>query len=142
MSRYLGLDVGDERIGLAISDEGGHLAQPLEVMERLKGNSSFLRIRHIVEAYRVEYLVVGWPLLADGGEGKQTRSVSAYVRGLKEYCELPVILWDERSSTREADEIMHGNELGKRSQQKRRDAVAAAVILQQYLNQLAEETRE
>ncbi|MCE5258918.1 MAG: Holliday junction resolvase RuvX [Chloroflexi bacterium] len=140
MSSYLALDVGDERIGVALSDANGTLARPLEIILRSRGSSSFLRICKIINQYQVERIIVGWPLLLDGSEGKQTLSVSAYLRGLKTYTELPIVLWDERLSTREADDIMQANDLSKHAQKRRRDAVAAAVILQQYLDQLAEGT--
>jgi len=142
VSRYLALDVGDERIGLAISDADGRIARPLEVLPRVRGNASFMQICRIISQYNVQHIVVGWPLLSDGKEGKQTRSVAAYLRGLAQYTELPITRWDERFTTHEADEIMLGNAERKSTRQKRRDAVAAAVILQQYLNQLAEEPRE
>ncbi len=140
MSRYLALDVGDERIGAALSDANGILARPLEIIPRERGSSSFLRICKIINQYQVERIIVGWPLLLDGSGGKQTFSVSAYLRGLKAFTELPIVLWDERLSTQEADDIMQSNNLSKHSQKRRRDAVAAAVILQQYLDQIAEGT--
>lgn len=136
--RILALDVGDERIGLAASDEGGRIARPLEVIPRVRGNASFLHICRLIDELGIELLVAGWPLLPDGSEGAQVRSVQAYLRGLAVYTQLPVVQWDERLSTREADAIMQANPLGRRAQKKRRDAVAAAVILQQYLNHRAE----
>ncbi|MHB9033514.1 MAG: Holliday junction resolvase RuvX [Anaerolineae bacterium] len=138
MSRILALDIGDERIGLALSDETNKLARPLEVVLRSPGNASFTHILKVIEQNDVQYILVGWPLLQDGSEGKQTRSVEAYLRGLARYTSLPVTRWDERMSTVEANDIMHGNVHSRRAQKLRRDAVAAAVILQQFLNQLAE----
>lgn len=138
MSRILALDIGDERIGLAVSDEGMLIAQPLAVIPRSAGSSSFMRIVQLIEYYQVTMLLVGWPLLPDGSGGKQLRSVEAYLRGLREYTQIPICTWDERFSTVEADSIMRGNTAGTSARKKRRDAVAAAVILQQYLDQSAE----
>jgi len=134
MSRCLALDVGDERIGLAISDELGQLARPLEVVARKSGPASFEHIRDVVQAQKVELIVVGWPLLADGTEGAQVRSTAAYLRGLAKFVTIPLVCWDERSSTTEADAIMAEDGTSRRRARRNRDAVAAAVILQHYLD--------
>lgn len=148
--RCLALDIGEERIGVAISDEGGFLARPLEIIARKAGPSSFRRIAEVVAEFHVGVMVVGLPLLPDGSEGKQVRSTRAYLRGLARHVEVPVVLWDERSSTQQARAILSGAEgsvdLGDerrfRGPGKRRrrddDAVAAAVILQEYLNAQSE----
>jgi len=133
----LGLDVGDERIGIAIGDTEARLARPLTTLARPPGPSSFLRIAQMVKENQVELLVVGLPLLPDGTEGKQVRSTRAYVRGLKAHLPTPIVYQDERSTTRRAMEIMIENRASKRRRRRSRDAVAAAVILQQYLDDLS-----
>ena len=138
MSRCLALDVGDERIGLAISDEQERLARPLEVVARKPGPASFEHIRQVVQAQGVDLIVVGWPLLADGTEGAQVRSTAAYLRGLARFVTIPIVRWDERSSTTEADAIMAEDGTSRRRARRNRDAVAAAVILQHYLDETAE----
>ena len=132
--RHLGLDVGDERIGIAISDGGALLARPLEVVRRRPGPSSFSRIADIIAENEVGLVVVGLPLLPDGSEGEQVRSTRAYVRGLKKHIDVPIVCWDERDSTRRATEILIENQRSRRRRQRANDAVAAAVILQQYLD--------
>ncbi|MGC9360445.1 MAG: Holliday junction resolvase RuvX [Anaerolineae bacterium] len=142
--RYLALDVGDERIGVAVSDAGGLIARPLEVIRRVRGSASFERIMELIAAYRgttdVVAIVVGWPLLPDGSEGAQVRSTAAYIEGLRRYMgrlgfqDLPIIRYDERDSTARAQELVadsgrHRDDL---------DAVAAAVILEAFLNERAE----
>lgn len=134
MMRHLALDVGDERIGVAISDESGSLARPLEVIPRSPGPSSLLRVAELVDENQVESVIVGLPLLEDGSEGKQVRSTRAYVRGLGAYVGVPVVLWDERYSTRRAAEILKENRGRGRRARRPLDAVAAAVILQGYLD--------
>lgn len=141
MSRLLALDVGDERIGVAISDESATLARPLEVLERVSGPASFLRIADIVSRQGVVRIIVGLPLLEDGSRGKQVASTEAYVRGLAKHVEVPILMWDERYTTHEARELM-----GEAGQSRRKvtapvDAVAAAVILQDYISQQTEEAR-
>ncbi|MBN1400725.1 MAG: Holliday junction resolvase RuvX [Anaerolineae bacterium] len=132
--RYLCLDVGDERIGVAISDELGALARPLEVLRRASGPGSFQRLAELVHEYEVGMLVVGLPLLEDGTEGEQVRSTRAYVRGLRGHVDSPIVFWDERDSTKRAEEIMSINRRSRRRRQGGLDAVAAAVILQSYLD--------
>ena len=140
--RCLALDVGDERIGVAISDETGWLARPLETLRRVAGPSSFRRLGEIIRDHQVELVVVGWPLLEDGSEGSQVRSTRAYVDGLRRHIGVPVVYWDERYSSRRAEELVR-EATGPRRSGKRRghslDSVAAAVILQEYLDAQAME---
>lgn len=133
MTRLLALDVGDERIGVALSDERGELARPLMVIARRAGPASFRRIAALVEEHGVGRIVVGLPLLPDGREGRQVDSVRAYVRGLQRHVQAPIVLWDERDSTAEAREVMAANRPGARRPRGQDDAVAAAVILQRYI---------
>jgi putative Holliday junction resolvase len=148
--RCLALDVGDERIGVAMSDERGFLARPLEIIARRAGPASFCRVAALVAEYDVRLIVVGLPLLVDGSEGKQAHSARAYVRGLEGHIGVPVAFWDERLSTQQARAILgeiawpgHSEEehrsRGSRKRQRRADDdVAAAVILQEYLNAQSE----
>jgi putative holliday junction resolvase len=133
--RYLALDVGDERIGLAISDARGYLARPLEVIARRAGPSSFLRVAEIVAAQKVEQIIVGLPLLADGSEGKQVQSCRAYVQGLQKYVQIPISWYDERGTTRRAVEILAENDAKRKRRRQASDGVAAAVILQHFLDE-------
>jgi len=136
--RYMGLDVGDERIGVALSDETGLLATPLEIVRRVAGAASFLRLAEIIRERGVQRIVVGLPLLPDGSEGKQVASTQAYVRGLERHVTLPIDYWDERLTTQEARAIVHGDEDERPSRRARArgplDDIAAAIILQDYLD--------
>ena len=133
--RTLALDVGDERIGVAISDAGGHLARPLEVIARRAGPSSFVRISEITVAHGVEQIIIGLPLLADGSEGKQAQSCRAYAAGLQNHVRVPIVWYDERGTTRRATEILAENNASRRRRRQASDQVAAAVILQHYLDE-------
>ena len=135
--RHLALDVGEERIGVAISDAKGYLARPLEIISRRPGPSSFLRIAEIVARNKVGLIVVGLPLLPDGSEGRQVRSTRAYVRGLEAHVDVPCAYWDERDSTRRAIQILVDNRSRRRRRRRVTDAVAAAVILQEYLDDVS-----
>jgi putative Holliday junction resolvase len=132
--RYLALDVGEERIGIAISDETGLVARPLKTITREPGPGSFLKIADMVEEERIEAIIVGLPLLQDGSKGKQVGSTRAYVRGLEEHVDVPIEYWDERFSTNRAQEIVDENH-----SKHPLDAVAAAVILQEYLDRVDQE---
>ena len=132
MGRILGVDAGERRIGLALSDETRLLATPLRVLVRTQGLAPILdTLADIVEQEGVTRLVVGLPLNADGSLGRQAKRAQDFARVAEKVCHVPVTLWDERLSTREAEAIA-------RAQGKRRrgdlDAVAAAVILQDYLD--------
>ena len=137
--RHLALDVGDERIGVAISDERGYLARPLEVIPRRSGDASFRRLVEIIEERGVGQIVVGLPLLPDGSEGEQATSTRAYVCGLEAHTDRPIVYWDESYSTQRATEILIENRSGRRRRQRATDHVAAAVILQAYLDHCSRE---
>lgn len=130
--RYLGLDLGDRRIGVAISDQVGMIARPLEVFERTSRDNDFRHLQALVEAHQVDALVAGLPVNMDGTEGPQAAWVHDYSRDMAERLCLPLTLWDERLSTEEAKEIMRAQ--GKAPDKGWIDAVAAAVILQGFLD--------
>lgn len=136
--RVLALDVGDERIGIALSDEQGVLARPLTVIARRAGAGSFRHIAALLQEHGVGQVVVGLPLLPGGDEGRQAASARAYVRGLQGYVTAPIVLWDERDTTQEARAVMAANRRTARSRRRQEDAVAAAVILQRYLDERTE----
>jgi putative holliday junction resolvase len=135
--RVLGIDAGERRVGLALSDELQLLARPLLVLDRRGGTRAVLdRIREIAAREGVERIVVGWPLNADGSVGRQAKRAEAFAALTTKAVGLPVQLWDERLSTLEAEAVLRASG-GRRGARRRRgevDAVAAAVILQQFLD--------
>ncbi|MCG2767811.1 MAG: Holliday junction resolvase RuvX [Anaerolineae bacterium] len=130
--RVLALDVGDRRVGIAISDPIGMLARPLTVVKR--SGRDYQRIADLAKEHGVELIVAGYPRNMDGSEGEQARKVEAYLAGLEEHIDVPIELWDEQLSTFEAQRLMI--EAGRRARERREriDAAAAAVILQDYLD--------
>ena len=138
MSRILALDVGDERTGVAISDELGLLARPLEVILRRPGPGGFIRIAEIVREQEISAIVIGLPLLADGSEGKQAASSRAFARGLERYVTAPLVWRDETDTSRRALEILAAEGRTARRQAQLVDEVAAAVLLQGYLDEQTE----
>ncbi len=132
--RVLGLDFGEKRIGLAISDPLGATAQPLEVIDRQSLADDIDRIGEMAARRDTSKIVVGLPLNMDGSVGPQARRVRRFAARLRRELELEVVLWDERLSSAEAERaLLHADERRSRRSEVR-DAVAAAVVLQAYLD--------
>lgn len=131
--RVVALDVGEKRIGLAVSDPGGELATPHGVLQRRSKAEDFARLKHIFEELGAELVVVGLPVSLSGHEtlGPQARRVMRYAEALAATIDLPVTFFDESYSTVEAeDRLRQSGRKGKTPL----DAAAAAVILQNYLD--------
>ena len=136
--RVMALDVGGKRIGVAISDESGTIATPLGAVVRGRGDHA--ELRRLVAEWSVERLVIGLPTGLSGREGPQAADVRAYAGalatalGAEDRAALPIDFWDERLTTAIAERSLIASG-AKRAQRKERiDAVAAAVILQDYLD--------
>ncbi len=129
--RILGLDVGESRVGVAVSDAIGVTAQPLETVSR--DGETVERLAEIVREHHVERIVVGLPLLMDGSEGAQALLVREFVATLSEKIDLPVTLVDERLTTKQAEAVLVGGKLPRNEKREAADRIAAALILQQYL---------
>ncbi len=132
--RVLALDVGDKRIGVAISDLTQFLARSLKVIQRGSRQEDFAAVIRLLEEYEVERVVVGYPRSLDGTVGEQADKVEHYAAGLAKAIDVPVVLWDERFSTVSAERLMREAGLRGKKKRERIDAVAAAVILQDYLD--------
>jgi putative holliday junction resolvase len=137
--RSLALDVGDRRIGVAVSDESGQIATPLTVIRRSAKVDDFARIAELMRAQGAGTLVVGHPLNYDGSVGPQAQRIERYADALVsalqgEGIDVPMVLWDEYGSTQRAQNTMIAT--GRKAKQRRAriDAVAAAFILQDYLD--------
>ncbi|MBN1877856.1 MAG: Holliday junction resolvase RuvX [Anaerolineae bacterium] len=128
--RYLALDLGNT-IGVAVSTSG-MLARPVEVFPRTSRVADFQYIGALVIKYDAEALIIGLPLNMDGSEGQQAAWVRDYSAELAQTLSIPIHLWDERLSTEDAAGIMRTQ--GKLPDKNWIDAVAAAVILQGYLD--------
>ncbi len=134
MPRCLSLDVGERRIGVAVSDPSGIVARPLTTIQRSSRAADFQEILQIVEEHEVERVIVGLPLSLDGNEGPQARRTRRYSQALAETLSVPIEYWDERFSSARAAEILSEKGLRHRRARKAIDATAAAVILQSFLD--------
>lgn len=133
--RILALDLGERRIGVALSDPLRLVARPLKVIARSSKAKDFLAVGRLVAEHGVSLVLCGYPLSLDGTEGPQGRRIRRYVEQLAETLSVAVELWEESYSTVEADRIVASVKRLKPSERRRVvDAIAAAVILQSYLD--------
>ena len=129
--RYLAIDYGDKHVGLAICDAAETIASPLTVLHAPA--DPLERIEQIVREEKVEAVVVGLPLNMDDTEGPQARLVQKFAERLQEHLDIPVHFQDERLSSFSAEEKLAPAEFSRDKKRKRLDAIAAAVILEAFL---------
>lgn len=129
----MGIDYGDKRVGIALSDPLGITAQGYGTLENTGGKKLFEQIVTVVKEKQVSQIVVGLPKNMDNSQGFRSEATHAFVERLKTYTDVPVTLWDERLTTVEA----HGylNEMDIRGKRRKAvvDTVAACLILENYL---------
>ena len=135
MSRWLGLDIGEKRIGVAISDESKTLARPLLTITRASKKEDFARLATLCHEQQIDKIIAGLPKTLRNEEGPQARRVRRYADELQAALGLPIDFWDERFSSVDAEE-----RLAAASRKPRRkgdiDSAAAAIILQEYLDSM------
>ena len=132
MGRILGIDFGTVRIGLALSDPLGMTAQPLEVIERRRVEP-IARIIELIAEHEVQRIVVGQPLRLDGTKGPASEAIEQFVAQLAERTPVPIEMWDERLSTKQAEQVMIAGGARRKTRKGNVDKIAAAVILMSYL---------
>ena len=133
-SRLLGVDFGTVRIGLAISDPDRKIAFPLATYARGSREQDENYFRKLMGAEEIGQLVVGLPVHLNGHEGSKAIEARALGRWLKEVTGLPVVFWDERFITVEAEEHLWSAGLTHKRRKARRDRVAAQILLQSFLD--------
>jgi putative Holliday junction resolvase len=143
----LAVDYGRARIGLALADSEARIAQPLSTMERVNRNEDMRRLRELVREHGVKQIVVGLPLRLDGTRGEMAEEVERFAERLRKQIRVPVELVDERLTSWEAERLLEevqgrfihdeklagGRKPKKASAKMTVDAVAASVILKEYL---------
>lgn len=132
--RILALDVGNKRIGTALSDELNILAQPLYTIHRKGLERDIQEIVNIIKEKNVGTVVVGLPKNMDGTVGFQGEKTQKFAEILMQNIEVPLIMWDERLTTVSARRIMIENDVKQKDKKNLVDTVAAVVILENYLN--------
>ena len=129
--RYLAIDYGSKRIGLAVCDKTETITSPLGVIDTQK--QAMKKITDIIEAETIEAVVIGLPLNMDDSEGFQAKAVYKFAEELKQYIEIPIHFQDERLSTFAAEQKLLRTEYSRKQKKKRLDALAAAEILEAFL---------
>jgi len=134
--RSLGLDIGEKRTGVAISDPQGRFALPLTVISHSRQDAALNDIVELARQYDIGQIIVGLPYSLNGSLGQQAHKVKALAQRLSSLAGLDVELWDERLSTVAADRLLTEAGVKKAKKKQHRDAIAAAIVLQGFLDSL------
>jgi putative Holliday junction resolvase len=132
--RYLGLDVGDRRIGVALSDETGTLATGLPTLRRVGPRKDVRAVAELIRRHEAGEVVVGLPRRLDGGLGPQAQKVLAFMDDLRPSAKVPLVPWDERFTSAMAEQALMEGDVSRRDRKDLVDKVAAILILQNYLD--------
>lgn len=129
----MAIDYGEQRLGLAVSDELGLLARPLATILRVPKPQSLARIKDYITNLAIDRVVVGLPLRLDGTAGDAVTKVNKFIALLKANLPCPIVTWDERLTSFEAEERMREAGLRAPERKARIDQFAAMIILEDYL---------
>ena len=132
-SRILALDYGTKRIGVALSDELGWTAQPLETYERRTLDRDIAHIQDLVRIHEVGQVLLGLPLRLNGEQGPAVQAVQQFLEPLAVALPVPIVTWDERMTTKAAEELLIAADMSRKKRKGVVDRVAAAILLQSYL---------
>lgn len=137
MKRYLGLDIGDRTIGIAVSDSLGLTAQGVETIRRKSLEKDLARLGELMEQYETHSLVSGYPKNMNGTEGDRCEVVKAFLEKVKkQFPDVEIALWDERLSTVAATRSLLAGDVSRKKRKKVIDKMAAVFILQGYLDRI------
>lgn len=131
--RILALDVGKKRIGLAVSDELGITAQGLDTLERTRVRDDLERLKETAGRLGVSLLLVGRPMHMSGAESRQSEYTREFAERLGKHTSLPVVFWDERLTSMEAERLMREGGASLEQRKKAVDRMAAVLLLDSYL---------
>ena len=133
-TRVLGIDYGDVRMGIAVSDLMGWTAQGVETIHRKSLEQDLARIGELIREYAVDRIVLGFPKNMNNTVGPRGEMSQQFAETLKEQFGLPVTLWDERLSTMAAERMLVSADVSRKKRKQVIDKMAAAIILQNYLD--------
>lgn len=131
--RILGIDFGDKTIGLAISDALLITAQSFGSYRVVNEEEDKKYFKHLVKKYDIREIVIGLPLRMNGSSGIRAEKTKEFAHWVEKTLKLPVILWDERLTTKQAIKILHKQKIKGKAKKKLKDQVSAAIILSSYL---------
>lgn len=129
--RFLALDYGRKRVGLALSDPLGMIAQPVGYL--VQDQQTVDAVRALVEKHKVETLVLGYPRSLDGSPGPMAKEVEDFSLQLRGKFQIPIVFWDEQFTTAQAQRLLIESGVRRAKRKKVKDTVCAALILQGYL---------
>jgi putative Holliday junction resolvase len=132
--RYLGLDLGGRRIGVAVSDIDASLASPLETITVTGQNQALRRICDLAIEYEAAGIVIGLPLNMSGTASAGSKEVEEFAYKLRNLCPVPVHFEDERLSSRQAEAVLHSHGKKIKGNKDKIDRISAAIILQSFLD--------
>ena len=132
--RIVGLDYGEKRIGVAVCDELGMTARGIATIARKYWKKDIQQIEMLVREYKVEKIVLGYPVRLDGTEGIACEKVNMFGDALEKGVSVPVVKWNEALSTKEAEGLLMEMDMNYRKRRAVVDKLAAAIILQDYLD--------
>lgn len=138
-TRILAVDPGTKRLGFALSDELGWTAQPLATYERRGLDADVAHIRQLILLHDVREVLMGFPLRLDGRAGPEAQQVQQLIDRLERDLRVPVIPWDERLTTKSAEQLLIDANVSRKKRKGAVDRVAAAILLQSYLARLPDE---
>lgn len=131
--RMMALDIGTKRVGVAMSDEMGWTAQPLEVVPRRPEAGFVRRVKELIDQHQVRRLILGLPVRLDGTVGPEAQAVLQLAERLKTEIDVPIETWDERLTTTEAEDVLLEADVSRKKRKQVIDKIAAALILKSYL---------
>ncbi len=134
--RLLGIDIGEKKIGVAMSDILGSIASPVIVIQRQDIETDIGLIKDIIEEYNINEIVAGLPRNMDGSLGQKAVQITEFTDNLKEKIKIPVTMWDERLTTVAGERVLIQGNVSRKKRKKVIDKIAACIILQSYLDSL------
>ncbi len=134
--RLIGIDAGTKTLGLALSDVNRGIASPLETIKKTKFSVDAARLLEICAEHQIAGLVLGLPINLDGTEGPRAQSTRALARNINRLSPLPILLWDERLTTAEAERMLIAADQSRKRRAEVIDKLAATIILQNALDRM------
>jgi putative holliday junction resolvase len=134
--RLIGIDLGTQTIGLALSDVTRRIATPLETIRRTKFKADSARLMSLIATHGVCGLVLGFPVNMDGSEGPRCQATRAFARNINGMTDVPVLFWDERLTTAEAERMLIQADASRKRRAEVIDKLAATLILQNALERM------
>lgn len=135
-TRLIGIDAGTKTLGLALSDVQRMIASPLETIQRSKFSADAARLFELASHHKISGFVLGLPANLDGTEGPRAQATRAFARNINKLSELPVLLWDERLTTAQAERMLIAADTSRKRRAEVIDKLAATLILQGALDRM------